>query len=214
MRSASTARWRTVGLAVGAFVVFDLLMALAFQLWVRRPAESRGSGNTTPASAVAEASGTSAGTMLVLPSAQPPAAVTSVGAPRRRLLASDADPRPAVEYPTASMNEFDPFVGGAKGPSVRTLVSQGAIRVGVSTTSKINDEAQVTRVLGELAKELDEKEQGRSDSYEARAREYQPLLKGYADRLHEHMDGDFAFHGEGWILFQPVKTGGQAHAHP
>jgi hypothetical protein len=219
--------WRSAAFAAAALVAAALCW-LAFRALDGRESPSAPSAQSTAAKGTMAPAPTSAprpppsATFVVLGRPGAPgsgAAPTTVGSGgKRRLLASDPDPVPAVNYPGVASSTFDPFDPGSRDP-VRTLASFGTIRVGVPASAEVRDEAQVKAILGELAKELDGKEKGRADSYESRAHEYQQLLGGYGEKLRPYMNGAFAFHGEGWILFQPVAAGtaggaGVDHANP
>lgn len=214
MSTGPSSRWRKVGLAVGAFVLLDVGLALTYHFWDSR-APRASSGDRTKAIALASPDES----IVVLTPAKHAGATTAsasgtASAPRRRLLASDPDPQPSVKNPTSSGPGRDPFVGGEDGPSVRTLATVGAIRVGVAKVASIKDEQKVTEILTELARELDAKEAGRTDDYEARAHDYHSLLDRYAGKLDDQMTGQFAFHGDGWILFKSVAPGAEPNAHP
>jgi len=180
---------------------------------VRADANGVASVSTTAAASAAPtiASAPSAApTFIVLASAAPSAK------PKRKLLANDPDPIPEVKYPTNDGEDRDPFSENSKDP-VRTLATSGPIRVGVTKAAELRDEKQVTSILGDLARELETKEKGRTDSYETRAHEYQKTLADYAGKLSPYMSGGFAFHAEGWILFKSVPgaaPAGSANAGP
>jgi hypothetical protein len=123
----------------------------------------------------------------------------------RVLRPSDPDPITPLERKAPAGNYGDSFESWDGRPSeVRTLVTVGRIRLGVTRVSKVRDEKRVTALLEELGQELDQREQRRSDSFEARAIAYGPMLDQYGARLRDVMDGDFAFHAGSWALFHPA----------
>lgn len=212
MSASPSSRGRYVALALG------LLALIALVLWLRRPrpvpipepplesaAESPPEPEPAPAVPdVPRAAARPEERPIALGPSPGEAPTTDAGPPRRRLLASDPDPMPAVRNPIASGSR-DPFDPGDSGRRVRLMASHGAIRVGVSTTAEVRDEAQVTAIMEEMATELDRSESGRTDSFETRAHEYQALLDRYGQRLGQYMTGDFAFHGTDWILFHSAR---------
>jgi hypothetical protein len=128
------------------------------------------------------------------------------------LLPTDPDPITPGERIAPAGNYGDSFESWDGKPSeVRTVVTVGHIRLGVTRVSNVRDEKKVAAILEELGGELDNRERGRTDSFEARAIEYGPLLDQYGARLHDVMDGDFAFHADSWALFHPA-TGGHETA--
>ena len=203
---------RTIGLLVGAFVVLNVVVIVVFTLadrnQPRRPPEI---SSQTPERATLAP-------VLPIPTAVAMASVvaspsTSTG--RRRLLPTDPDPVFAQPYGSApAANYGDAFESWNGKPSeVRTLTKVGEMRVGVSRKSEVKNEATVTAILTRLANELEPLERVPHRDHEERAIKYRPIMERYAAELRPHMSGDIAFHTGQWVLFQPVREGGDGHAH-
>lgn len=200
-----------MALLVGAFVALNVVVVVVVTLADRAtPPRPRPAPEPSLPQVAARAAE---------PVAESPVASTtataSASSGRRRLLPTDPDPMFVQPYPSApAANYGDAFESWNGKPSeIRTLTKVGEMRVGVSRKAAVRDEAKVTAILKRLAEELEPLERVPHREHEERAIKYKPVMERYAAELRPFMSGDIAFHTGQWVLFQPVREGGDDHAH-
>jgi hypothetical protein len=204
---ARPSRWRAFGL-VAAIVGLALALAavaaiVSIVVFLTKSGERAQVAATAPASAPAPTLAKiepAAATAAALP-----AIAGSSARPRRVLLPTDPDPPNPNERAAPAANYGDAFESWDGKPSeVRTIATVGKIRLGVARVATVRDEAKVAAILEDLGKELQTREKGRRDDWEARARDYHDMMDSYGRKLSPYMTGDFAFHTGQWVLFQPT----------
>ncbi len=206
----ASSRWRLPVTLFGGVLALIGGLVLAFG--------ARDGGATAPtaatetsSSATATAGAPSATPATVRPRIFAPTAGPSAPHAGATVAALTAWPTPPTLADQRDPVESDPFESRARRPQdVRELVRVGDVRLGVTYDSKVRDEKAVVEVLRELGAELDQKERGRTDSFERRAVDYQPMLLKYGARLAPLMDGAFAFKGAGWSEMLPAVADGAA----
>jgi hypothetical protein len=201
------ARWRLpIYLAGGSLAAIALVIGVFGRAGTAPPAPAR------PAESAASVSASTSRAELRVPAASARIDVAP-SAPASAASTANVWPEPPKHDVVATWSKDfgDPFEGdgGHKG-DVRELLQVGAFRLGVTVESKLRDERQVRATLRELGEEIDRLDRGRTDGYERRVSEYEPVLERYRDKLKGSMDGSFALKGNGWLETMPMNAPGPA----
>lgn len=185
-----------VSAGVGALVasaVFAALVAIALVFLLKskptasvagsaaRVGAGLGQGESRPSAASAE-----------IPAGSPARPRPAVSEPARTESATAPPADPAPE-PTA-----DPFARqGTADPPARVLVAVADMQLGVLTTARVRDEAQLVELLTRLGGEL---ERLPAAPGQAAAAARQQLLESYQKELGRYVDGEVELRGRDWIM--------------